>query len=236
MPKRAIGTKLKIGANAVTGLKSIGGIQLTADTIDVTTLDSTGEYREFIGGFKDAGEVSASGNFEPGDTTGQAALLAAFESGAVTAFSILFPSAMGAEWSFNGVVTGFATNEDLEDVVTFDATIKVSGKPNLGLTASADLTTLATDAGTITPTYAGTTYSYYVDATSKTTFKVTATLTAAEKILLYVDGAFVEELTSGTASSSIAIAGVGTTKKCTIIYNEARKTRKTYEIIAHKTA
>ena len=30
------------------GLTSIGGIEITADTQDVTTLDSDGGYREFI--------------------------------------------------------------------------------------------------------------------------------------------------------------------------------------------
>lgn len=236
MAKRSLSTKLKVGANAVVGLKSISGINLSAETIDATTLESDGGYREFIGGFKDGGEVSVSGNFEPSDTNGQIALYNAFEAGDPIAFSILFPSAMGAEWTFNGVVTGFSTGAELEGLVSFDATIKVSGQPSLGLSASADLTTLATSAGTLAPTFAATTYSYYVDATDKTSFTVTATLTTAEEIKLYVDGAYVEDLDSGVASAAIAIAGVGTIKKVTVIYKEAAKTRKMYEIIAHKTA
>ena len=47
------------------GLTSINGLELSADTIDVTTLDSDGGYREFIGGFKDAGEVSLEGFLNP---------------------------------------------------------------------------------------------------------------------------------------------------------------------------
>ena len=52
--ERALGTTLSIGEvpTLVAGLTSIGGLELSADTIDVTTLDSEDGYREFIGGFK----------------------------------------------------------------------------------------------------------------------------------------------------------------------------------------
>ena len=54
---RALGTTLSKGEQAIGGLTSIGGIEITADEIDVTTLDSDGGYKEFIGGFKDAGKL-----------------------------------------------------------------------------------------------------------------------------------------------------------------------------------
>ena len=131
MPEAALGTKLKIGTNAVAGLTSIGGLEVSADTIDVTTLDSVDGYREYIGGLKDAGEVAISGFFDQTDTTGQQALLTALESGAETAMSIVFPEAIGYTWSFNAIVTKFATGAELEDAVTFESTLKVSGKPTL---------------------------------------------------------------------------------------------------------
>ena len=61
MATRSLGTVLKIEETKVGGLTEIGGIELSADTLDITTLDSEGGYREFVGGFKDAGEVSLSG-------------------------------------------------------------------------------------------------------------------------------------------------------------------------------
>ncbi len=105
MAKHAFGTRLKIGANHIAGLTSVSGIDLTADTIDVTTLESADTYREFIQGMRDGGEVSVSGFFEPSDTNGQNQIFTLFNSGAVTAFSILFPSTLGAEWTFSGIVT-----------------------------------------------------------------------------------------------------------------------------------
>lgn len=138
MAVRALGTVLKIGAELsavkVGGLTEIGGIELSAETVDVTTLDSEGGYREFIAGFKDAGEVSVSGFLEIDETNGQKKMYDAFESGEVQDFAIEFPTALKAKWTFKGVVTGFKTNATLEDPVSFEGTIKVSGKPTLAIT------------------------------------------------------------------------------------------------------
>lgn len=133
MAKRALGTKLQIGDVSpvtVAGLTSIGGLELSADTIDVTTLDSDGGYREFIGGFKDAGEVSLEGYLELEAGKGQKDLYDLFESGDTEDFIILFPDTIG-KWEFEGVVTGFSTGADLEDPLSFSCTIKVSGAPTL---------------------------------------------------------------------------------------------------------
>lgn len=126
----AKGTTFKIGTTSVGSLTSIGGIALSADSIEVTSLDNSDGYREFIGGFKDAGEVSLSGIFNHVDA-GQSALYSAFESGAATSCSIVFPAALSCSWSFNGVVVGYETSADVDDAVAFDCTVKVSGKPTL---------------------------------------------------------------------------------------------------------
>lgn len=135
---RGLGTVIKMGASgsekAIAGLTEIGGLELSADTIDVTTLDSDGGYREFIGGFKDAGEVSISGFFDPTIGNGQKELHDAFETGAVQDFTIEFPAALKTKWTFKGIVTGFNTSVGLEDPVSFEGTIKVSGKPTLTVT------------------------------------------------------------------------------------------------------
>jgi len=135
MAKKSLGTKLKIGSASpvtVAGLTSINGLELSADTIDVTTLDSDSGYRDFIGGFKDAGEVSLEGYFEPEEGKGQKELYDLFESGDVEDFVIEFPN--NAKWEFKGVVTGLSTGASLEDPLSFSATIKVTGKPTLTIT------------------------------------------------------------------------------------------------------
>lgn len=131
--KRSLGTKLQIGTTTPTDvarLSSINGLELSADTIDVTTLDSEEGYREFIAGFKDAGEVAVEGYFVPTVGKGQKELYDLYESGAEEDFVIQFPKDM-AEWEFKGIVVGISTSASLEDPLGFSSTIKVSGKPTL---------------------------------------------------------------------------------------------------------
>ena len=143
---------------------------------------------------------------------------------------------MGAEWDFNGIVTGFSTGVELEDGISFEATVKVSGKPSLGLTASAGLSALALTGagGALTPSFAGTTYSYAFSGVTATSVTVTATA-ASHTLALYIDGVFSQWLTSGSASAAIAMAAIGS-KMLTILAYEAGKTQKVYEIVVVKTA
>jgi hypothetical protein len=154
----------------------------------------------------------------------------------LTAFSIIFPAIMGAEWDFNGIVTGFKTGANTGDGIPFEATIKISGKPSLGLTASGGLTALSLTGtgGALTPTFANTTYSYAFSGVTGTSVTLTATA-ANHTLALYIDGVFSQFLTSGIPSSAIAMSAVGS-KKLTIVAFEAGKTQKIYEVVAVKTA
>lgn len=128
---RALGTKLKKGEQTIGGLTSIGGIEITADTMDVTTLESDGGYREFIGTFKDAGEVPLEGFFRPQDA-GQMAMQTSLDEGQPEDYTIEFPTNPKATWNFKGVVTGFKVGDaEVDGAIAFGATIKVSGKPTL---------------------------------------------------------------------------------------------------------
>lgn len=131
---RSVGTKLKKGTQAIAGLTSIGGLDLSSETVDVTTLDSDGGYREFIGGFKDGGEVPISGFFDP---TSQAGLQTDFESQEVADYVIEFPAGIGYSWNFKAIVTGFKTGAEVDGAVSFEGNLKVSGKPTLAQTTGA---------------------------------------------------------------------------------------------------
>lgn len=126
----AKGTTFSIGGKKVGSLKSIGGVAKSKDTIDVTSMDNKDGYKEFLGSFKDGGEVSVSGFFDY-DDEGQKALEEAFESDDPQKCVIEFPKKLGCKWEFDGVVTAYETGAELEDAVSFDSTIKVSGKPVL---------------------------------------------------------------------------------------------------------
>ncbi|MDB1924060.1 phage tail tube protein [Clostridium tertium] len=131
MVTNGLGTKIKLDENAIANLTEISGLEVSADTVDVTTLDSEDGYREFVGGLKDGGEVGISGFFNPETGKGQVEFLEALDTGAVKNFIIEFPTSIGKKWIFKGIVTAFTTGVSLEDPLSFEGSIKVTGKPTL---------------------------------------------------------------------------------------------------------
>jgi len=122
-------TKTKSGLEAadlvVGGLTSIGGLQIDADEIEVTNFDSLG-YKEYISGFKDAGEVSIEGILKNGTEFGT--LLALQDAGTTEEWTITFVD--GSTLVFDGYVKTFGTGDGgMSDAVTFSGAIRVSGKP-----------------------------------------------------------------------------------------------------------
>ena len=130
---RTMGTKLKkikSGSETadltIANLTSIGEIGVESEEIDATDLDSPDNYKEFIAGSKDAGEVSLAGNIK--DETNVEKMLALAESQSVEAWEVTYPS--GAKWEFNAFVKSFKDGEKtIDGLATFSATLRISGKP-----------------------------------------------------------------------------------------------------------
>lgn len=229
-----MGTKLLIGIDSVVELTEISGLEISADTVETTTLESTGNYRTFVQGLKDAGEISISGYFNPSDTNGQKKLFDSLGTGALETFSIVFPSSLGASWGFGGIVTGFTTSAAMEDLIPFEATIKVSGVPNLGLIASSGLTNLVFSAGTLVPPFTTTKFAYYVSAAGAST-TITATA-ASHTIIIYKNGSFLQSLTTAVASTAIDLGIIGNPTVFSIVVYENGKTQKIYEVIVNRAS
>ena len=105
-------------------ISSINGPTMTRDFIDVTSLDSTGGYREFITGFRDAGTISLSMNFTR-DTYD--AFKADFESPLANYYEIVLPDAENTTMEFEGLVTEIPITIPTDDKISADVTIKISG-------------------------------------------------------------------------------------------------------------
>lgn len=111
-----------------------------------------------------------------------------------------------------------------------DTLAGITVTPSAGLSALA----LTGTGGTLSPSFdAGVRY-YTFGGLTGTSFTVTATA-ASHTIKMYVDGAYVATLTSGTPSAAVAMATVGT-KKVTIVAYENQKPSQTTEIVVVKTA
>lgn len=110
----------------IANLTTIGEIGVESDEVDVTDLDSTGGYKQFIAGFKDAGEVSFGGFIKSEDA--MATMLALAESQASGSYRITAVS--GSKWEFDGFVKSFKEGEATVDGAReFSGSIRISGKP-----------------------------------------------------------------------------------------------------------
>ena len=93
------------------------------DAIEVTYMDSASQFREYIAGLMDAGEVSVEINWVPSATD---PILAAMTAG-VGQFKIQYNG--GVNIVFKAVVTGWSTQSPLGEKLSGTATFKLTGVP-----------------------------------------------------------------------------------------------------------
>jgi len=106
-------------------INSITGPSMSRDTIDVTSLDSSGGYREFITGFRNPGTVTLSMNFT---RTTYEQMLDDFESSTAQNYQIDLPDDESTSLDFIGLVTELPLTIPADDKITADVTIQVSGE------------------------------------------------------------------------------------------------------------
>jgi predicted secreted protein len=107
---------------AIAEVKSISGPSMTRETIDVTNLDSTGGYREFIPSVRDGGTITLSMNFT---YAGYVIMKQDFQSDDIVNYEILLSD--GTSIEFSGYVQDLPLDVKFDDAVTSEVTIKISG-------------------------------------------------------------------------------------------------------------
>lgn len=117
---------------AIAEVNSISGPTMSRDTIDVTSLDSTGGYREFIAGFRDPGTVQLTMNFT---NPTYDIMKTDFDSDTAQTYEIVLPDNTSLE--FIGLVTELPIEIPTDDKVTSTITIKISGQVILNSGGSA---------------------------------------------------------------------------------------------------
>lgn len=111
---------------ALSGLTSIGEIGVESSEIDVTSLDSSGGYREFVASLKDAGELPLAGFIKDEDDFEDMKDLA--DEQTLCYWEIEFTS--GAKWWFYGFVKIWKEAETpVEGARGFTGSIRISGEP-----------------------------------------------------------------------------------------------------------
>lgn len=233
--KHAFGTTFSWNSVTVAELSAINGIEISVDSVDVTTHESADSFKEYLPGLLDAGDVTLEGFFDYTDTTGQQAMLTDAYARTSRTGVITFPSATGTTWTFTGFITNIKIGDaPVDNAIPFEATIKVTGKPTLAVAASTGLTTpffVISESAVVTPDEAGDEYTYVATVlTGVSSVTVTPTATAGT---ITVNGTTVA---TGEASGAITLGAAGSVTTITIVVTETSKSPKTYTIYLSRAA
>ena len=128
----AYGTLLKRGATTIANVTNISGPSLSADTEDVTSMESTGAWEEHVVTLLRSGEVTVDLVFDPlGATHKYASGGMAYDLAQRTAvtYSIVFPGPV--TWTFSCFVTGWEPSAPVDGALTVAAKLKLTGAPTL---------------------------------------------------------------------------------------------------------
>lgn len=125
-----VGTKFRRWSSSgtwddIAEVNSITGPGMTRETIDVTSLDSVGGYREFIGSFRDGGTVSLNMNFSKETYE---IMKNDFESDDLQSYEIILPDDDITTFEFDGFVTECPLSIPTDDKISSDVVIKISGQ------------------------------------------------------------------------------------------------------------
>lgn len=124
----SVGTKfLKYVSSAwapIAEVTQIDGPDKSRETIDVTNLDSTEGWKEFIAGFKDGGTVDLTMNFT---REGYDLMDDDFNSNTRQSYQILLPDTENTSIEFLGLVVNNSLSIQVGDRIMATVSIKVSG-------------------------------------------------------------------------------------------------------------
>ena len=107
---------------AVAEVTNIGLLDIDVDDLDVSSHDSPNQWREFIGGMIDGGELSMDINYDPAL---HGTLFSAI--GETRDHKFILPDAGAAEVAFEGHISGFSAGAPYDDKLSATVTVKVSG-------------------------------------------------------------------------------------------------------------
>ena len=224
------GTIFSWNGAAVAKLKNIGTPELTADSIDVTTHDSSGNIKQFVAGLLDAGSVPIDGFFDETDTAGQQAMFTDAAARATRQVIITGPSS-AFTITFNAFITAIKLIGDspVDGQIPFSATIKVASAPVYAVTSVVGMSAVAFDNDVLMmPAFNIAKYEYVVTITNAQTQTIITPTdsTSGEVITITANGAS-QVVTSGNPSTAIALSSTALTD-IDVVISATGKTPKTY--------
>ena len=118
-------------AGLIGNIISMTGPNQTRDAIDISTMDSTSKFREFIPGMIDAGEITFEINYDAVDAQTAEDLDTALSDATPETWTIVFAgvAATYGQWACSGFVTALSFGNSFDDKITQSVTIKFTGVP-----------------------------------------------------------------------------------------------------------
>jgi len=128
MSQSAFGASVSLAGSALTLVQSIGVPSLSGEVIDVTTHSSTGRWREFVRGVREAGEFSVTFMYVAGNPTDVAAR-ASITADVPTAVTMTAKAATGTHtFTISAFGTEYTVNElEIDGTQTATLTLKPTG-------------------------------------------------------------------------------------------------------------
>jgi predicted secreted protein len=132
----AKGTQLKVGNSAtptevftlIPGIRSITGPSMSAETIDITSHDTPGSFRDKMQGLKDWGVLSFDLLWEP-DNVQHQQLFDDYKAGTERNYELIYPDTGSTKLSFKGFVGNNPTTAAYDGALTKTAEIVIKGSP-----------------------------------------------------------------------------------------------------------
>lgn len=116
---------LAFGGSDIAKVRDITGPGLSRDDIDISARDNTSQYRTFVPGFTDPGEITFDLVFI---NENHVALLDAFATTTASSCTLEFYADGGPDvWNFSAYVKAFEPSMPWEGATTASCTLKVSG-------------------------------------------------------------------------------------------------------------
>jgi hypothetical protein len=118
------------GDAAIGQIRSITGPSVDFADVDTTCMDSTSNFRTFVPGLGDPGEISLSVVYDPAAVAHRR--LAYYQKNRSSkAFKLYHGTSAADEDAFTAYVKSYSRSIPMNDVITADITLKVTGLPGL---------------------------------------------------------------------------------------------------------
>ena len=114
-------------------VKAIDGLHLTRETTELTNTQSTSDYREFVGGQRDGGQLTVQIALVPSSSATQALGRMFSDYGSDTAlwYQITWPNSSKTYWKFQALVVDISHSMPIDGEMILSVTFKISGVPTL---------------------------------------------------------------------------------------------------------